>query len=367
MKKNIFLHCVYENNLGDDLFVYTIVNRYPYNKFMVINNNSYKKISQNNNLKVLNINHYIFRIFQIISNMLSKRNIIDSYLITRSDIIVTIGGSIFIDRKNQKENKKNLKWYRIKKKSYVIGANIGPIYNNSYIKQIKNIALPYITDMCVRDKKSYEYLRQYKKVRYAPDILFSLDLKQFDLIDKHQEKKVIISVIDINKKKNQIKNPNLDKYENLIIELIKYFYQKGYNIELMSFCKKEGDNDAIASIVKKINDNKIKRQIRQYNYLGDVKLAIRELSSATVIVGTRFHANILGLLMEKTVIPIIYNDKTRELLSDIDFKGKYIDIENIDNFSIEKLTEKDLNYKINIDKYRKEAEKHFEKLDKVLK
>ena len=76
--------------------------------------------------------------------------------------------------------------------------------------------------------------------------------------------------------------------------------------------------------------------------------------------------NVLGLMLNKVVIPIIYNDKTRELIQDIKFKGKYIDIESIDSFDVNELSDKDLSYKLNIDKYKEDANKHFEVLDKVL-
>ena len=71
--------------------------------------------------------------------------------------------------------------------------------------------------------------------------------------------------------------------------------------------------------------------------------------------------------MNKTILPIAYSDKTINTLKDISYKGKIIDIRKLEDFNVDDITEKDLNYKINIDKYRKEAEKHFEKLDKVLK
>ena len=70
--------------------------------------------------------------------------------------------------------------------------------------------------------------------------------------------------------------------------------------------------------------------------------------------------------MNKTIIPIAYSDKTINVLQDINFKGKYIDIESIDSFDVNELSDKDLSYKLNIDKYKEDANKHFEVLDKVL-
>ena len=180
---------------------------------------------------------------------------------------------------------------------------------------------------------------------------------------KIDTKKVIFSVINIDKKANQIANPNTEKYEKLMNEMIDKFIDFGYEVELYSFCKSEGDESAIEKI-KSINKNSDK--LKTYYYNGNIDEALDELSSASIIVGTRFHANVIGMVINKTIIPVIYNDKTRELLNDINFKGKFVDIDNIDEFNLNELTEKDLKYKINIDKQKKEALKHFEYLDKIL-
>ena len=129
----------------------------------------------------------------------------------------------------------------------------------------------------------------------------------------------------------------------------------------MSFCKYEGDEKAIDSIISKVNN------VEKYYYNGDLNGALGLLGESDIIVGSRFHANILGLVMNKTIIPIAYSDKTINTLNDINFKGRILDIRNIDEFDVSTLSDLDLNYKLNIDKYRKEAEKHFKELDRFLK
>ena len=91
------------------------------------------------------------------------------------------------------------------------------------------------------------------------------------------------------------------------------------------------------------------------------------LNNANVIVGTRFHSIILGMLLNKGVIPIIYSDKTKHVLEDLKFIGKTVDIRDLDSVNIEDLfTEENINYRINIERIKKEAEEQFKELDKVL-
>ena len=102
--------------------------------------------------------------------------------------------------------------------------------------------------------------------------------------------------------------------------------------------------------------------------MGNMKEALNVLNNSDIIVGTRFHSVILGMLLNKAVVPIIYSDKTKHVLEDLKFQGKTVDIRNLDNYEIEELLGKEnIKYRLNIDEIRKEAETQFKELDKVLK
>lgn len=98
--------------------------------------------------------------------------------------------------------------------------------------------------------------------------------------------------------------------------------------------------------------------------IGNIEEALNFLGQSQIIVGTRFHANILGLILEKTIIPIIYSNKTEEFLKDIDFKGKVFDIKGNCEFD---LTLEDLEYKKDVGKEIVRAQEQFKGLDKLLK
>ena len=47
-----------------------------------------------------------------------------------------------------------------------------------------------------------------------------------------------------------------------------------------------------------------------------------------MIVASRFHANILGLITGTLILPLVYSSKTENVLKDIDFNGKILDIKD---------------------------------------
>ena len=72
----------------------------------------------------------------------------------------------------------------------------------------------------------------------------------------------------------------------------------------------------------------------------------------------------VDVLPRKTVIPVVYSNKTTEFLKDIQFEGKTIDIKGDCQFN---LTLDDLQYKKDVTKEIKEAQEQFKVLDELLK
>ena len=192
----------------------------------------------------------------------------------------------------------------------------------------------------------------------APDIIFGLEPLK---IQEVEDKKVIISVIDCDNK--NLKHYR-EKYERKIVELIKFFIRLGYKVLLMSFCKAEGDEVAINRILTYMDE---KENISTYFYKDDVEESLRILNSAKIIVGSRFHANILGLVMGKTIIPFAYSDKTINVLKDIEFKGKIFDIRTLNEDKENEFESINLNYKLDITKQKNNSVGHFKILDQEFK
>lgn len=278
------------------------------------------------------------------------------YNVRKFDYSVLISGSFFSEYPEYKVEdfceiiKTNVPYY-------IIGVNFGPYNTVKYFNDCTNL-FKNSEDVCFRDMKSYELFNKLKNVRYAPDIVFGLDLSNVEITNN---KIVILSVCNIDKNgKNNYYSQ--DEYESNIIELINFFTKKGYKCKLISFSKGEGDEDVVNSIL-----NKTDNEIDYYFYRDNIEEALNVLGDSSIIVGTRYHANILGMIMNKTVIPIAYSNKMINVLNDLNFKGKYFDLNKKDCFNVDSLTDKDLNYKLNVDKYIEYSKNHFKELDKVLK
>ena len=336
----IYLNAYLEKNFGDDLFVKIIVDRYKKHTFYAISN-SYKTID---NLQIYK-NTLKMRI-------LNKLGLKEKVYINSKDISVSIGGSMFIEGLSPVERKKIYG----NNPYYILGSNFGPYKTEKFYKKGYEL-FKNAEDVCVRDKYTYNLFKDLPNVRYAPDIVFTLDTSKIKI---SEEKKAIISVIDC---ENKLGKQYQEKYENMIKEMIKFFIDNGYKVALMSFCKRENDEIAIERILNNLDEN-TKQQVQKYFYDGNVEETLDYIAQSQIIVGTRFHANILGLLLRKTVIPIIYSNKTSEFLKDIKFEGKTIDIKGDCKFN---LTSEDLKYKKYVTKEIEKAQEQFKALDKLLK
>ena len=106
--------------------------------------------------------------------------------------------------------------------------------------------------------------------------------------------------------------------------------------------------------------------LKVYNYRGNIKEALNIIGDCRLVIGSRFHANVLGLLMNKTIIPICYNDKTINLLKDINFGGKFMEMEKLNEFDVNAINNDDLEYKIDITFQKDLSKMHFREIDKIL-
>lgn len=347
----VFLKGYLKQNLGDDLFVSILLNRYK-EDFFTYTKDSYGDMF-NDKLKIYN--GKIYKLINIFLKVVTNKNFgIEEYIERKSDVSVLIAGSLFMEKKGVKPI------FSLSEPYYIIGSNFGPYFSDRYYNKFYNV-FKKANDVCFREKYSKDLFPDLPNVRYASDVVFNLDISNVKITDN---KKVVISVIDC---KRKLTEELSDKYENKIIELSKMLINKGYEICLMSYCAAENDEIAINSILDKIKEKNMLDKISTYYYKGNIEEALNVMGDSQVIIGSRFHANIIGMLLNKTVIPLAYSDKTLNVFNDMKFDGKIFDLRKIDEIDISKITDEDLKYKFDISTQIEDAKKQFEELDKVLK
>ena len=338
----IYTRAYLTENLGDDLFIKILIDRYKKHQFYSISR-GFKNYTKGN-LKVYS-NPILFDIIEEFK--------LEKYLSNKCDLAISIGGSMYM------ENEKYIKDYSFgKNKYYVLGSNFGPYKTQEYYNKVYDF-FKNAEDVCFREEYSYNLFKDLPNVRYASDIVFNLDIKD---VKNTNRKKAIFSIISC---ADKIGIQHQNDYENKIIELIKFLKEKQYEICLMSFCKWEKDEEAIKSISKKCKEEGIE-DIEHYYYRGKIEEALDVIGDSSIMIGSRFHANIIALLLGKPIIPVIYSEKTKNVLNDMNLDVKIIDIKELKDFDVATLTDRDLNFKHDMSEAIKNAEKQFEKLDLVL-
>lgn len=362
--KKIFLYAYDRVNLGDDLFVHTIANRYPDVKFYLWstknNEETFKSIR---NLKVIDKDSSFALKLQKINPSLFARY--KAYLEKRCNALVYIGGSIFIEYDNWQQI---ATWWEYEAKIrnfFILGANFGPYKTEAYRQKFAEIFADS-NDVCFRDKYSYNLFSEVSTVRYAPDILLNMQMPK----GQTEEKKIFISVIDCGSRKTGLEK--LSQYENdyiqFLMKAIVKFTNKNYSVVLCSFCTQEKDPDTIDKLMNTDAIRENKNMVTTLYYDGtNYETVLNEISQAALVIASRFHAMILGFAAKRKVFPIIYSDKTLNVLNDMGFNKNHLDIRKIDASKSDEIIDKlEDNYFEIPDDVLKRSEEHFVKLDELL-
>lgn len=349
----IYLRAYARGNLGDDLFIREICNKYKNEKIYLLADKKYKKTFKS--IKNLKIKSYYYKKLRKIRHnhekWLKLNTKILSKISKKCDTYIYVGGSIFIENDQTKlmpikELKDEMLLF---KKAYIIGANFGPYTRKEYLSYIHDELIPQLEHISFRDKDSYNLFKDLKNVSYAPDLIFSIKTNA-SLNKKNRE--VGFSLIHhLNREYLKVKYNN---YINKLVELAINYIKQGYNIRLLSFCAYEQDPLAIEDFIKKIPEEYINHiKIDYYNNNIDSYLEI--ISKLEILVATRFHSIVLGIKNKCQVIPICYSNKSINLLNDLGI-NEYITFDNI-----EKLSELN-DIKLRNDKlkaFEKESKKHY--------
>ncbi|WP_229683105.1 polysaccharide pyruvyl transferase family protein [Virgibacillus oceani] len=358
--KKVMVYAYTHFNLGDDLFIKVLCEKYPKTIFVLYAPKEYKQtFKEFNNIRLFPSNSIIVRGLNYCFRQFHIYSFFRRLLAKDCDAAVHIGGSLFIQGENWRDELKNTKEMRIPNRPfYLLGANFGPYHDNGFYQEHKELFKGY-TDICFREKHSYELFNDLHNVRMADDMIFQLKTPAVQVL--HDS--IVISVIKPSIRKH-LSNYD-DVYYRKMRDLAVFFIEKGYTVTLMSFCEYEQDDEAIETITNLIPESYLTK-LNKHFYKFNIDETLHLIAASNFVIATRFHSMILGWVFHKPVFPIVYSDKMTNSMQDIGFDGTYTDIKNISALTPEYVFNSiDANL-IDVSIQAQNAEKHFERLDEYL-
>ena len=310
--KKVFLIAYCRKNLGDDLFIKMLLDKYPnIDFFMQIPDSSYlNKLSEYNNL---HINEG-----EDTDKELNKIKINDY------DMYIYIGGSIFME--GGKVYNLSEEFYQVlvecKENNipfFYISCNYGPYKTKEYFN-LSRKAFSVCTDICFRDKYSYNLFKDIKTVRYAPDFAFMYKYKNSNKIADS----IGISVIDLSIRE-EIKEKQKE-YITFLTENIKEYLNSGKKVYLFSFCKEEGDENIINQLLNIFDENE---NIKDIRYDGDIESFLEIYGQMEYMICARFHSMILSCIANQKIQVISYSKKIDNVINDLFFNIPLVKFKDI--------------------------------------
>lgn len=367
-QESVILFACIEKNLGDDIFIKLVCERYKDVKFIISDAAKYGDLEKISNLYFdSNLKNWLtFANRETLNPILALYNNVKILYYQKKLkghlCAVYIVGNAF---KNQKYiGKQQSLWIKrrveLVEKFYLLSTNFGP-YDDERWKQDMKIVFSKMTDICFRDSNSYQLFHSLSNVRYAPDAVLGLNVTPYCM---QEENLIIISIIDcdFSARSEKLHQAN-ECFQNNIIKIADYYAENNYKVVLFN-ANTVQDRPAADQILSKIKN---KDKVSIYDYEGDIDNTIRLFSSAKYIIGVRLHTIILGLLLKKKVIPFVYDNKISGMLDSIMYYGPRFYISEKKKLSPETVDEFFSKYKFIIDRdIINQAEQQFAELDKYL-
>ena len=318
-------------NLGDDLFVYILCNRYPNIKFSIVGENQFSGITKEiANLKFISedakhnkIINKIYKSCQKIKGqkVCNRREIAMYNILSRfysENVFVT--GSYFIQNPEWFEME-DAKWYS--SRPHILGCNFGPYDDEKYFIEHKK-QFAKCKEIGFRESYSYDMFKELSNVFCAPDLVFALDSTSIESDDNGE---YIISVVNLAKDNDEHLMKLQTKYVQLLVDIISELRKKNQKVTLMSFCSRQGDDEVIEEVLSKL-DSPEGVSTFYYAQQGIVK-SLEKIKGCKGIVASRYHAMILGFLFDKDVLPVSYSKKMNNVLEDLKYDGTVLNVSDV--------------------------------------
>lgn len=335
-------------NLGDNLFIYILLKKYPQIDFYIhILEEEYKKVYE----KFKNI-HFLYE----------ERNL-ERIKVKEYDAFIYVGGSIFIEseygmREIEDFNRFIKKCKENNKKFFYMSCNFGPFKTDKFLDVAKeNFSI--CDGICFREINSYNRFKDIKKVRYSPDMAFTFKNKKIS----KEKKSIGISIVDL-LIRDDLKQ-YINEYNDFIKRIIIKFAKRGYKVYLFSFSQFEKDDVAIERILN-IVPEVYKDKIKTIKFDCNIEKYLEQYGKMEYMICARFHSMILSMLYGQKVYNITYSKKQDNVINELKLFKRY---QPINKITYDTILRKYYFKKVssnNIKKIAQKAEGQFEDFNKWL-
>lgn len=323
MSKKIIISGYYGvANIGDELILESII------KLIKDVNSSYKIIALSVNPSYTRNTYNVGAIRQFPNSWLGFfRSLLNFglvkllYHLLTADAFILGGGGFLSDRQSHSvpfwtRQLRIAKIFGLKTIVFRIGA--GPFFTQYGIERTKEYLTKYADEISVRDRNSYNILKE--KVKVNKEILLNIDPVAFynnnltQAGESASENTILFVLTNF--------NPNIHVSDNINIHLMDLFHamietaeKKSYN-PLILFFEPKSDQ-----LTKKY----LSKFIKNKNTLIDVhspKEAVNLFQKSKGVISFRLHGNILAYAMNKPFMPIIYHHKHMGFLDMINYLNR---------------------------------------------
>ena len=358
--KRIRLYGYLNQNLGDDLMVRLLLQRYPHIRFF---SQSWKPIPASSNLESLETLQQKYGRLNHILNILTFYKKKDFFLnaikrryLRECICSVYIGGSIYMQDGDAANRLSREEEKRKQGPLFIIGANFGP-YREDHFREGFADYFRRCGGVTFRDRASFGQFQHCGNINYAPDVVLNLKA-----VPEKPSNTVLISVIDLENRPEG--SAWRAEYEDFLARLCEVCVRQNRRPVLLSFCEAQGDGRAASRILEKLGPD-YRACTGALYYRGNGEEILHAFARSERVIATRFHAMILALCYEKPVFALSYSEKITNVLHDLDFEG-FCRIPELKNMDAEEILNR-CALPEGLESYKQAAETQFAQLDAFLR
>lgn len=304
----IYLEAFVDTNFGDNLFVHTVISRYPQHTFYLQVKEKYGKA------------------YDCLKEMEPTIRLVDQdaddQWLTEMDGMLMVGGDTFGAGADYSPLLKKMRviksvggWIAI------LGCSLFKAYSKSSWMDLC-VLFSQADVVVVRERESYEQLRAkcpWANLTMSTDMAFVWDVTDVRK-EPVQQGRLGISV---RRKMEPVGSGNYEIYCGEIAQVITEHLNRSQDnqVDLLALSHGVYDDVQVAEDCIALCEEGLRSRITVSTFDGDVKDFIRQIQKCETLFCTRFHAMVFAILLDKPFVPVVYEEKMDRLLNELEYHG----------------------------------------------